>query len=205
MPKGVKESWDRMSAYYDPFTKKYTRIYTAIVEDMKTRMDPEKKLLEIGTATGILSLMLADHMREIRAVDYSDKMIYIAREKAVKEQKSNISFEVEDVFSLPYEEGSFDYILIANVLHIIPEPVRALKEMSRVLKPGGILFAPTFTHKESRKAAFFSFFAGFIGFKAYSKWTPEGYGSFLEENGFHILHRQVFNSSFPEAYMVCTK
>ena len=205
MKKGQKESWDRISSFYDPFTKKYGDIYRVIIHDMKERMAPEKKLLEIGTATGILTFMLADYMEEIRAIDYSEKMIALARSKLEKLGYSHISFDVGDTCALAYPDNAFDYILIANVLHIIPDPNKALQEIRRVLKNDGVLFAPTFTHKDNKKADLFSFFAGLIGFKAYSKWTPDGYSEFLDAQGFQVFYHQTFKSSFPEAYAVCRK
>ncbi|MFQ9418242.1 MAG: class I SAM-dependent methyltransferase [Lachnospiraceae bacterium] len=46
----------------------------------------------------------------------------------------NLIFEVADATDLPYENHSFDVVLIANALHIMPEPEKALKEIERVLK-----------------------------------------------------------------------
>ena len=49
-----------------------------------------------------------------------------------------------DATALPYADDSFDAVLIANALHVMPEPEKALREIDRVLRPGGILIAPNF-------------------------------------------------------------
>ena len=56
----------------------------------------------------------------------------------------NLIFEVADATDLPYENHSFDVVLIANALHVMPEPEKALKEIERVLKEDGLLIAPNF-------------------------------------------------------------
>lgn len=52
---------------------------------------------------------------------------------------------MQHVTNLPYAPGIFDAVVISNALHIMPEPGKTLAEIRRVLKPGGILIAPTFT------------------------------------------------------------
>ena len=56
-----------------------------------------------------------------------------------------------DTCKLRYADDSFDVVIIANALHIIPEPERALAEMRRVLKKDGILIAPNFIHDNKNK------------------------------------------------------
>jgi ubiquinone/menaquinone biosynthesis C-methylase UbiE len=49
---------------------------------------------------------------------------------------------VADATALPYADDSFDAVLIANALHVMPEPEKALREIDRALRLGGILIAP---------------------------------------------------------------
>lgn len=52
-----------------------------------------------------------------------------------------------DATDLPYEDESFDAIVIANALHIMPNPEWAIREMKRVLKSDGVIIAPTDTRE----------------------------------------------------------
>ena len=64
------------------------------------------------------------------------------RGKAETPRGGGLRFSVEDATSLPYADETFDAVLIANALHIMPRPEKALAEIYRVLKfPGGQLFA----------------------------------------------------------------
>lgn len=56
----------------------------------------------------------------------------------------NLTFEIADATTLLFADGEFDCLVIANALHIIPNPDKAMKEIYRVLKSNDVLFAPTF-------------------------------------------------------------
>ena len=91
---------------------------------------------------------------------------------------------MQDIFDLPYADGSFDVIIASNVLHIIPEPEKALAEIKRVMSKDGILIAPTFTH--AKMGIFGKIKAGamkLFGFPLHSKWSPDDYLEFLKKNG----------------------
>lgn len=195
--------WNRMSSYYDIFMKKDQKLYDEIANRITSMVNPEDKILEIGTATGIISLLLANKLQEVEAIDYSDNMIKIARNKAEKLDIKNVQFKVGNAYDLKYKDNTFDSIIIANVLHIMPDPEKAISEIKRVLKKDGKLFAPTFTHANSKKARLFSKVASLIGFKAYSKWSSATYEDFLEINGLKVIHLHVIKASFSVAYVVC--
>ena len=62
-------------------------------------------------------------------------------------------------------------VLIANALHIMPKPDEAMKEIYRVLKPNGILFAPTFLWKEGKQRKIIKSLMSILGFKMYQEWN----------------------------------
>lgn len=91
-------------------------------------------------------------------------------------------------------------MVISNALHIMPEPEKALAEIRRVLKPGGILIAPTFMAAGSLSGRMRIRFMELSGFKVFYKWTPQGYLDFLEENGFEIVRRKTFDGGLKLTY-----
>ena len=110
------------------------------------------------------------------------------------------------MFHLPYADESFDAIIVANALHIVPEPEKALPVIRRVLKDDGILIAPTFTHADnSFLGKGKAFFMKLAGFPLHSKWTSADYLSVLRENGWTVRKSTVLKASFPLAYAECVK
>ena len=95
-------------------------------------------------------------------------MIVEARKKP---RSSRLHFSVQDATALLYAPDSFDAVVISNALHIMPHPELALAEIKRVLKPGGILYAPTFVHGRGAGFRLRAWLLTLAGFKVYFKWT----------------------------------
>lgn len=97
-------------------------------------------------------------------------------------------FSVEDATGLSFSDNSFDVAIISNALHIMPEPVKVLTEIKRVLKPNGLLIAPTYSHGHVRESTWNlnAKILKLIGFETYSKWTPDEYIEFIGNNGFGV-------------------
>lgn len=97
---------------------------------------------------------------------------------------------MQDATALPYADSSFDAVVIANALHIMPQPELTLAEIRRVLKPGGTLYAPTFVNG---RGLGFRLRAGIMalgGFKVFSKWSPEEFAAHIAANGFEVTRTE---------------
>lgn len=193
--------WNRFSVIYDLFIKKDRAAYGEIIERTARLLKPEERVLEIACGTGNISLGLADRIQNMEAIDFSPDMIAIARKKA-DQLGAKVRFSVQDAGKLQYVSDSFDAVILANTLHIMPAPEKALAEIKRVLKPDGRLIAPTYIHAGNTKAAIFSRLMSLSGFRAYHKWTWQSYHAFLEANGFEIIDSMLIKASFPLAYVV---
>jgi ubiquinone/menaquinone biosynthesis C-methylase UbiE len=97
-----------------------------------------KEILDIGTGTGFLSIMLAEIGYRVVGLDLSEEMIGRARKKA-RNRGVEVEFKPGDAENLPFGTGSFDAIVNRAVLWTLPDPKKALAEWGRVLKPGGRL------------------------------------------------------------------
>jgi ubiquinone/menaquinone biosynthesis C-methylase UbiE len=102
--------------------------------------DFEGKLLEVPVGTGVLTMpVYADLPKaDITCLDYSEKMMASARDKAETMGITNIKFVQGDVGALPFEDESFDVVLSLNGFHAFPDKEAAYRETYRVLKKGGI-------------------------------------------------------------------
>ena len=98
------------------------------------------KILDAGTGTGFLALMLAEQGHEVVGVDLSDGMMSRARKKA-EERGLNLDIRRGDVESLDFDDGSFDVVVSRWVMWTLLHPEKAIMEWMRVLKPGGRAYA----------------------------------------------------------------
>lgn len=195
--KDNKGFWDRWAKRYDFAMSGDGRIYAQIVSRMKKVLDREMTVLELACGTGLLSVRIAGSVKLLEATDFSEEMIRQAKAKA---HSSRLHFSVQDATSLPYTPGTFDAVVISNALHIMPEPEKAMAEIRRVLKPGGILIAPTFTAAGSLSGRMRIWIMELSGFKVFHKWTPQGYLDFLKANGFEITCGKTFGGGLKLTY-----
>ena len=96
------------------------------------------KILDIGSGTGFLALLLARMGCEITAVDWSMTMMQKAKEKA-KAAQIPIQFKVQDAEDLTFQDASFDAVVSRLVLWSLSNPSNAVREWVRVTKPGGFV------------------------------------------------------------------
>lgn len=100
---------------------------------------PEHRVLDVATGPGHVAFTLAPHVREVIGMDVTAKMGE-PFEKAAHEHKiSNASFALGDVHHLPYEDHTFHHVTCRRAAHHFHNVEQAVREMARVLKPGGFL------------------------------------------------------------------
>lgn len=92
--------------------------------------------LDVGCGTGFLALMLAELGYRSTGLDFAGNMLAIGREKAVSRGVS-VDFVEGTCEELPFEDDSFDAVLNCRVMWTLPDPVKAVREWKRALKPGG--------------------------------------------------------------------
>ena len=197
-----KNFWDRNAGRYDRFMRKDRAVY----EEMYKLIRPvvkAKTVLELATGTGLIAKHIVNAAAHIEATDASPEMIAQAKRDNCS---AKLHFSVQDMFCLPYADKSFDVVIVSNVLHIVPQPEKALDEIRRVLKDEGALIAPTFTHAEnSFPSKVKAFFMKLAGFHHHSRWTREEYLRFLRQNSWSVRKSAVLKASFPLTYAECVK
>ena len=123
-----KKIWDLYAPVYERAMRADRKVYQYMY-DRIPQIIAGKEVLEVATGPGLLAKHVAGAAKKMIATDYSDNMIAEAKKGGYP---ANLTFEVADATALPYEAGSFDVVLIANALHVMPEPENALSEIDRV-------------------------------------------------------------------------
>ena len=197
-----KDFWNRNAGLYDRFMRKDGAAYEMMYE-MIQPVVRHKTVLELATGTGLIAKHIVNAAALVEATDASPEMIAEAKRD---NRSAKLHFSVQDMFRLPYADKSFDVVIVANALHIVPRPEKALAEIKRVLKEGGVLIAPTFTHAgNSFSGKVKAFFMKLAGFPLHSRWTSEEYLRFLRRNGWAVRKSAVLKASFPLTYAECVK
>ena len=140
-----KKIWNLYAPIYEKAMKADQKYYNFMYNRIPSQIG-DKEVLEIATGPGMLAKHVASASKRMIATDYAQGMI---KEAMKGKYPANLTFEVADATALPYEDNSFDVVLIANALHVMPNPEKALSEIDRVLRADGVLIAPNFVgHKK---------------------------------------------------------
>lgn len=130
----IKKRYNRIAKYYDAFEalmeKGQIRKWRALIWKQV-----HGKVLEVGVGTGKNIPYYPDNT-EVTAIDFSEKMLEKAREKATLLKKA-VDLRLMDVQNLEFPDDSFDTVITTFVFCSVPNPIKGLQEIKRVLKKDG--------------------------------------------------------------------
>ncbi|MEU1026037.1 class I SAM-dependent methyltransferase [Streptomyces sp. NPDC005904] len=104
-------------------------------------LEPHMKVLDIGCGPGTITADLAELVPDghVTGVDHAPGILDTARATAAERGLDNVDFAVADVHALDYPDDTFCVVHAHQVLQHVGDPVRALSEMRRVCRPGGVI------------------------------------------------------------------
>ena len=142
--------WDRASADYEGY-------WRSQIEPAQTRLlelaalQPGERILDIACGTGLITFPAAISVGprgSVAGTDISEKMIELGCRESARRGLANVTFQRMDAESLDFPESSFDTALCSLGLMYVPEPVEALRQVRRLLKPGGRIAAAVWGRRE---------------------------------------------------------
>lgn len=194
--------WDIYAPIYEKAMRMDRKYYAYLYDRIPTQIRG-KDVLEIATGPGLLAKHVAHAARRMIATDYSEGMI---REAKKGTYPSQLTFAVADATALPYPANSFDVVLIANALHVMPEPERALAEIDRVLRDDGLLIAPNFVgHGTGGLSRVWSRLLRLAGIRFEHQWTGDEYLCWLQSHGWAVLFSKQLPARIPLMYAECVR
>lgn len=197
--------WDRFAFAYDWAEMMNSRAVKAMVQQVGHLTPPGSLALDCAAGTGELALAMAVRARRVVCTDLSEEMLDRAKGKAARRGISNIDFQVQDLTCLEMEDNTCDAVAAGNVLHLLEHPERAVAELLRVTKPGGLVILPTFLQKENRglRAAVGLYKA--LGFRPVTDFDARSYRAFLEGSGARLRQYTVLPGRIPVGLGVLIK
>ena len=131
------QSFDHLSHTYDRFAE-------LVADELHTYLRfhlprAAGRAVDLGCGSGVHTALLAEHYNEVVAVDLSESMLALARQRR---PRVNVRYEQRDLVDVtPWQDGQFDLVFSAFTLHHVPDLELALLEMRRLVRPGGQLIA----------------------------------------------------------------
>ncbi|MBR1812572.1 MAG: class I SAM-dependent methyltransferase [Lachnospiraceae bacterium] len=197
--------WDNVAGVYDVFVNVINRkTHQKLKRIVSSLIEPDDTVLECACGTGLLSAVIAPKCRQLTATDFSEKML----KRAEKNCRSfyNITYAQADITALSFEDGSFDKVVAANVIHLLDNPMTALRELNRVCKDGGMLIIPTYMNKDDQgKTSGFAGAAGKAGADFKWQFTVESYRQFFLDAGYPDVKISLADGRIPCAVAVMRK
>lgn len=183
--------WDRVAGLYDGFIKLMNRgAVTRLQDEVAALLSPGDRVLECACGTGLLTTAMTPRCASLMATDFSPKML----EKAAAKCRAypNVTFQLGNILAIDQPDEAFDVVVAANVIHLLDDPEKALQELCRVCRPGGLVVIPTYIDQTrdgqpTRSSRLLEKLG--IGFKRI--FTQESYHRFFDKAGYAAAFRLV--------------
>ena len=188
--------WDRVAPLYDLVVNTLNRrVYDGTGGAVARLIRPGDTVLECACGTGAISAAIAPACARVVATDYSEGMLKQARKKLAK--YANVTVEQADITDLRYANDSFDAVVAGNVIHLLPEPGDALKELKRVVRPGGTIIVPTYVSLTDGANNPIPRLLSRLGVRFQEHFTPASYRAFFERMGCMDVTYRVVRGRIP--------
>ncbi|MEK7223608.1 MAG: class I SAM-dependent methyltransferase [Pseudomonadota bacterium] len=136
--KNNQPDWDKIAEKFDVWLPHIAPVGEELLAALEAK--PGDRIIDLASGTGEPALTLARRLKghaSILGIDAADGMVRVAQDKVIKERLPGISFQCMPAEQLAFNDNSFDRALCRFGVMLFTDPLQGLKEMRRVLKPGG--------------------------------------------------------------------
>ena len=196
--------WDKVSPLYDLFESVYNgKVYRGTGKKVAELIEPTDIVLECACGTGAITQYLAPKCRRLIATDFSTGMLRQAEKKCRK--YGNVAFRKADITNLKCKDERFDKVVAGNVIHLLPEPEKALHELERVVKPGGKIIIPTYINMSKGTGTAAVKLITLLGADFKRQFDLDSYKKKKKKKGYAGAEYHVVDGRMPCAVSVITK
>ena len=196
--------WDRISPLYDLFEHVYNgKVYSGTGAKVAELIDTSDVVLECACGTGAISQYIAPKCKKLIATDFSTGMLHQASRKCRK--YGNVVFKKADITALKCKDARFNKVVAGNVIHLLPEPAKALQELERVVKPGGKIIIPTYINMSRNTGTIAVKFISLLGADFKRQFDLDSYKKFFSDMGYSDVAYHVVDGRMPCAIAIITK
>lgn len=135
--------WDGTAEKYSKQPIANQKAYEIKLDLTREYFTPDSQVLEFGCGTGSTAILHAPFVKHIDAIDVSQEMIRIAKDKLEPAGAQNVTFRVADMDGFQATPESYDAVLGLNILHLLDDRMAAMREVYKALKPGGHFISST--------------------------------------------------------------
>ena len=135
--------WDRLADKYAAQPIADEDAYRTKLARTQAHLSPEMDIFEFGCGTGGTAIKHAPLVRSVRAIDFSARMLDMARQRAADAGVGNVTFEQGDITSISVEPGRYDMVLGLSILHLLKDRQAVIARVYDMLRPGGRFVSST--------------------------------------------------------------
>ncbi|MGB5528772.1 MAG: methyltransferase domain-containing protein [Ignavibacteriaceae bacterium] len=210
MTEEIKEKyWSRFTATYDE-NQEYV-VGKDFLDEVKIaikKLNDLGEVLELGCGTGCFTEAIAKNSNQVFATDLSEELLENAKKRL--NSVKHITFQKENCYSTSFESDKFDTVFMANLIHVIENPLRVLQECYRILKDNGLLIITSFTSHEMKTLEIIKL--GFRYIKVWGKppkhthrFSPNSLGALMESTGFSIEESKILGNKIKSLFIIGKK
>lgn len=207
--KTTEEYW---SKYHDSYNQKQEYVVgRQLLDEINGELRQIYDLgdvLELGCGAGYFTETIVENSRCIVATDLSESLLEAAKVRL--HDHLNVTFQKQDCLRTAFASESFDFVLMANLIHVIESPHKAIQECHRVLRSTGLIAIVTFTGY--RMSLWEKIKMGLRFIKAWGMpprrmhfFSPDEVESIVEENGFVIKQSKLLGNRTKSLFLLAKK
>lgn len=202
-PMDTKEVyWRRHARRYDRVSLLLNRRLPRLARRIAEDLDGRGPVLELAAGTGLMTAALVKKVNDLVATDRSEAMLEVLKARF---QNSMVTVRSEDALSVGSPDGSFEAVVAANLLHLLPEPLIMLREAHRVLRAGGLLAVPTFAHGETLLSRVVSRLLRLSGLVVSTRFAGTALADLVRSVGFDVLVDDLVPGILPIRYVLARR